>query len=84
MYQTGTLVRVWFSHKVTSLFWSFPIESEEVVEEIELPRVNILGKITNEIEAKLSDKNWKIRNEGLQEISSIIKEAKNIEPNIGT
>lgn len=54
------------------------------MEEIDLPRVNISGKITSEIEAKLSDKNWKIRNEGLQEISSIIKESKNIEPNIGT
>lgn len=53
------------------------------MEEIDLPRVSISGKITNEIEAKLSDKNWKIRSEGLQEVSSIIKEAKNIEPNIG-
>lgn len=40
-------------------------------------------KITAELVSKIGDKNWKIRKEGLDEVTSIINEAKFIEPNIG-
>lgn len=40
-------------------------------------------KITAELVAKIGDKNWKIRKEGLDEVASIINEAKFIQPNIG-
>lgn len=33
--------------------------------------------------SKIGDKNWKIRKEGLDEVTSIINEAKFIQPNIG-
>uniref|UniRef100_A0A4X2KWP8 Cytoskeleton-associated protein 5 n=1 Tax=Vombatus ursinus TaxID=29139 RepID=A0A4X2KWP8_VOMUR len=48
-----------------------------------LPRVEISDKITLELVSKIGDKNWKIRKEGLDEVSSIINEAKFIQPNIG-
>lgn len=40
-------------------------------------------KITSELISKIGDKNWKIRKEGLDEVTSIINEAKFIQPNIG-
>lgn len=40
-------------------------------------------KITSDMVAKISDKNWKIRKEGLDEVSSVISEAKFIQANIG-
>ncbi|XP_068947644.1 cytoskeleton-associated protein 5 isoform X1 [Petaurus breviceps papuanus] len=48
-----------------------------------LPRVEISDKITVELVSKIGDKNWKIRKEGLDEVTSIINEAKFIQPNIG-
>lgn len=33
--------------------------------------------------SKIGDKNWKIRKEGLDEVTSIINEVKFIQPNIG-
>ncbi|XP_053923572.1 cytoskeleton-associated protein 5 isoform X2 [Cuculus canorus] len=48
-----------------------------------LPRTDIGDKITAELVAKIGDKNWKIRKEGLDEVTSIINEAKFIQPNIG-
>lgn len=33
--------------------------------------------------SKIGDKNWKIRKEGLDEVTSIINDAKFIQPNIG-
>ncbi|XP_006896776.1 PREDICTED: cytoskeleton-associated protein 5 isoform X2 [Elephantulus edwardii] len=48
-----------------------------------LPRAEISDKITSELVSKISDKNWKIRKEGLDEVASIINEAKFIQPNIG-
>ncbi|XP_007497455.1 cytoskeleton-associated protein 5 [Monodelphis domestica] len=48
-----------------------------------LPRVEISDKITLELVSKIGDKNWKIRKEGLDEVSGIINEAKFIQPNIG-
>ncbi|XP_048339778.1 cytoskeleton-associated protein 5 isoform X2 [Sphaerodactylus townsendi] len=48
-----------------------------------LPRADISDKITSELVSKIGDKNWKIRKEGLDEVASIINEAKFIQPNIG-
>ncbi|XP_078077167.1 cytoskeleton-associated protein 5 [Mustelus asterias] len=48
-----------------------------------LPRADISDKITSELIEKLGDKNWKIRKEGLDELSTILNEAKLIQPNIG-
>uniref|UniRef100_A0A8C3LBT9 Cytoskeleton associated protein 5 n=1 Tax=Chrysolophus pictus TaxID=9089 RepID=A0A8C3LBT9_CHRPC len=48
-----------------------------------LPRTDIGDKITAELVAKIGDKNWKIRKEGLDEVASIINDAKFIQPNIG-
>ncbi|XP_063145765.1 cytoskeleton-associated protein 5 isoform X2 [Candoia aspera] len=48
-----------------------------------LPRADISDKITSELISKIGDKNWKIRKEGLDEVTSIINEAKFIQPNIG-
>nr|XP_006117368.1 cytoskeleton-associated protein 5 [Pelodiscus sinensis] len=48
-----------------------------------LPRAEISDKITDELVSKIGDKNWKIRKEGLDEVTSIINDAKFIQPNIG-
>ncbi|XP_053131293.1 cytoskeleton-associated protein 5 isoform X2 [Hemicordylus capensis] len=48
-----------------------------------LPRSDIADKITSDLVSKIGDKNWKIRKEGLDEVASIINEAKFIQPNIG-
>lgn len=48
-----------------------------------LPRTEISDKITSDLVSKIGDKNWKIRKEGLDEVASIINEAKFIQPNIG-
>ncbi|XP_067850163.1 cytoskeleton-associated protein 5 isoform X2 [Heptranchias perlo] len=48
-----------------------------------LPRTDIGDKITSDLVGKLGDKNWKIRKEGLDELSTILNEAKLIQPNIG-
>uniref|UniRef100_A0A672P326 TOG domain-containing protein n=1 Tax=Sinocyclocheilus grahami TaxID=75366 RepID=A0A672P326_SINGR len=48
-----------------------------------LPRANISDKITLDMVSKISDKNWKIRKEGLDEVAAVISEAKFIQANIG-
>uniref|UniRef100_A0A673H2I9 Cytoskeleton-associated protein 5-like n=1 Tax=Sinocyclocheilus rhinocerous TaxID=307959 RepID=A0A673H2I9_9TELE len=48
-----------------------------------LPRTNISDKITSDMVSKISDKNWKIRKEGLDEVAAVISEAKFIQANIG-
>ncbi|XP_031724017.1 cytoskeleton-associated protein 5 isoform X2 [Anarrhichthys ocellatus] len=48
-----------------------------------LPRTDIGDKITSDLLSKISDKNWKIRKEGLDETAAIISEAKLITANIG-
>ncbi|MGH0172333.1 UNVERIFIED_CONTAM: hypothetical protein FKN15_062874 [Acipenser sinensis] len=48
-----------------------------------LPRSDIGEKITSDMVSKMSDKNWKIRKEGLDEVAAVINEAKFIQPNIG-
>ncbi|NWU97847.1 CKAP5 protein, partial [Upupa epops] len=60
-------------------------EQEEVGNDVVdlLPRTDISDKITAELVSKIGDKNWKIRKEGLDEVTSIINDAKFIQPNIG-
>ena len=41
------------------------------------------GKVTEEMVAQISDKNWKIRKEGLQDVTNILNEAKFVGPNLG-
>ncbi|XP_029438954.1 cytoskeleton-associated protein 5 isoform X2 [Rhinatrema bivittatum] len=48
-----------------------------------LPRADISDKITSDLVSKIGDKNWKIRKEGLDELTAIINEVKFIQPNIG-
>ncbi|KAG7327799.1 hypothetical protein KOW79_009405 [Hemibagrus wyckioides] len=48
-----------------------------------LPRTDISDKITSEMVSKIGDKNWKMRKEGLEEVTAVISEAKFIKPNIG-
>ncbi|XP_078139030.1 cytoskeleton-associated protein 5 isoform X2 [Centroberyx gerrardi] len=48
-----------------------------------LPRSDISDKITSDLVSKIEDKNWKIRKEGLDEVTAIISEAKFITANIG-
>ncbi|XP_025159861.1 protein mini spindles isoform X2 [Harpegnathos saltator] len=48
-----------------------------------IPRVDISSQITDGLLAELADKNWKVRNEGLQKVNSLLSEAKYIKPNIG-
>ncbi|XP_011314716.1 cytoskeleton-associated protein 5 isoform X2 [Fopius arisanus] len=48
-----------------------------------LPRVDISSQITEALIAELGDKNWKVRNEGLMKVSSILNDAKFIKGSIG-
>ncbi|XP_015596923.1 protein mini spindles isoform X2 [Cephus cinctus] len=48
-----------------------------------LPRVDISGQITENLLVELSDKNWKVRNEGLQKVNTLLNEAKFIKGSIG-
>ncbi|XP_043494004.1 protein mini spindles isoform X1 [Polistes fuscatus] len=48
-----------------------------------IPRVDISNQITESLLSELSDKNWKVRNEGLQKISAILNESKFIKGSIG-
>ncbi|CAL8351661.1 unnamed protein product [Merluccius merluccius] len=48
-----------------------------------LPRTDISEKITGDMVAKIGDKNWKIRKEGLDEVAAVISEAKFIKPALG-
>ncbi|OAD59416.1 Cytoskeleton-associated protein 5 [Eufriesea mexicana] len=48
-----------------------------------IPRVDINNQITESLLNELSDKNWKVRNEGLQKVNAIIYEAKFIKGSIG-
>ncbi|XP_043507274.1 protein mini spindles [Frieseomelitta varia] len=48
-----------------------------------IPRVDISNQITEGLLNELSDKNWKVRNEGLQKVNAIISETKFIKGSIG-
>ncbi|RUS89220.1 hypothetical protein EGW08_003030 [Elysia chlorotica] len=48
-----------------------------------IPRNDISEKITDALLTQLTDKNWKVRGEGLQTIVNILAEAKFVKPNLG-
>ncbi|KAL0125152.1 hypothetical protein PUN28_004351 [Cardiocondyla obscurior] len=48
-----------------------------------VPRVDISSQITEALLTELADKNWKVRNEALQKINTILNETKFIKPTIG-
>lgn len=48
-----------------------------------IPRTDISDQITSNLLTELSDKNWKVRGEALQKLSSVVNEAKFITPNLG-
>ena len=58
-----------------------PAEEEEP--EDLMPRTDISSKVTEELLAKLADSKWKIREEGLQEVQTIIKQAAFVTPTLG-
>ncbi|KAK5643087.1 hypothetical protein RI129_006932 [Pyrocoelia pectoralis] len=60
-----------------------PAQAEEVNIQDLLPRVDISTQISEPLIEQMADKNWKVRNEALTKVSTIISEAKFIKPNIG-
>ncbi len=48
-----------------------------------MPKVDISGKIKDDLIKELADKNWKVRGESLQKIQEIITQAKFIQPSLG-
>lgn len=48
-----------------------------------IPRVDINAQITEALLAELADKNWKVRNEALQKVNTLLSETKFIKPTIG-
>lgn len=48
-----------------------------------VPRTDISDRITEELITMMTDKNWKVRNEALQKVTEILKEAKFITANLG-
>ncbi|CAG0924320.1 unnamed protein product, partial [Notodromas monacha] len=57
--------------------------AQEINPEDLIPRVDIEDQISPALIEKLSDKNWKVRTEGLAEVKDIIGKAKFITPNLG-
>ncbi|XP_045035689.1 cytoskeleton-associated protein 5 [Daphnia magna] len=60
-----------------------PQEIEEVNVVDLIPRTDISGSITETIVNELNDKNWKVRNEALQKVTTILNDAKFITPQLG-
>lgn len=59
-------------------------EEEKAAGDVDVTlRVDISPQITDSLLNELSDKNWKVRNEALIKVNTIITEAKAIKPNIG-
>ncbi|CAL1547332.1 unnamed protein product [Lymnaea stagnalis] len=56
---------------------------DAVVQDL-LPRTDISEKITDELLTEMTDKNWKVRGEGLQKVINILQEAKFVTPNLGS
>ena len=46
-------------------------------------QVDISGQIKSSLIAELSDKNWKVRGEGLTKVQEILAQAKFIQPSLG-
>ncbi|KAG5893374.1 hypothetical protein JTB14_000138 [Gonioctena quinquepunctata] len=68
---------------------SLDVADEEDAEPVQIniqdliPRVDISGQITEVLINELADKNWKVRNEALTKIMTVIQDAKFIKPNLG-
>ncbi|XP_065581749.1 cytoskeleton-associated protein 5-like [Artemia franciscana] len=60
---------------------SEPAESVNIEDLV--PRTDVSSHFTGQIITELCDKNWKVRNEALQKVETVIKEAKFIAPNLG-
>lgn len=48
-----------------------------------LPILMFSDKITSDMVSKIGDKNWKMRKEGLEEVTAVVSEAKFIKSNLG-
>ncbi|XP_048511351.1 protein mini spindles isoform X1 [Athalia rosae] len=63
------------------------IDGKESLSEVDvadlMPRVDISNQLTESLLNELCDKNWKVRNEGLQKINTILNDAKFIKGSIG-
>lgn len=59
------------------------IEKEVINVQDFIPRVDIGSQITETILTELADKNWKVRNEALGKINTLLQDAKFIKPNLG-
>lgn len=49
----------------------------------QVQHVDISNQLSESLFTELSDKNWKVRNEALTKISTILAEAKFVKPNLG-
>ncbi|XP_005107466.1 cytoskeleton-associated protein 5 [Aplysia californica] len=58
-------------------------EGEVPVQDL-VPRNDISEKITEALLTELADKNWKVRAEALQKVTTILSEAKFVTPNLGS
>ncbi|XP_072383442.1 protein mini spindles [Diabrotica undecimpunctata] len=58
-------------------------EPEQVNIQDLIPRVDISSQITDTILTELSDKNWKVRNEAVAKVATIISDTKFIKSNLG-
>ncbi|KAG7304890.1 hypothetical protein JYU34_010285 [Plutella xylostella] len=58
-------------------------EEEAAPVEDNRPRTDIAPLITDELVAELNDKNWKVRNEGLDKLKAIIARSAPIKPTLG-
>lgn len=59
------------------------IEKEVINVQDLIPRVDISNQITETMLTELADKNWKVRNEALGKINTLLQDAKFIKPNLG-
>lgn len=60
-----------------------PVDTEPINVQDLITRVDISNQISETLLNELADKNWKVRNEALGKISTILQEAKFIKPNLG-
>ncbi|XP_045453489.1 protein mini spindles [Melitaea cinxia] len=58
-------------------------EDEPAVQEDNRPRTDIAPLITDSLIAEINDKNWKVRNEGLDKVKAIITNSSPIKPSLG-
>ncbi|CAN7938636.1 unnamed protein product, partial [Ixodes hexagonus] len=59
-----------------------PEDEAPAIEDL-IPRTDISGQLTESLLSELGDKNWKLRQEGLQKLSAILDQAKFVTPELG-